>query len=158
MSVPDQMNRRAFLSVAVCGVVAAMPALASSFVDEVVRQLRALGFTEIRVKTTLLGRTQITAIRADGAREIILNPRTGEILRDLWVGLNGRSGPSSLIDFDSNNSGTGGGTDDAGDDTGDDDTGDGDTGGGDTGGGSDSEDDPSDSEDDSDSEDENEGD
>lgn len=107
MTVPDKMNRRAFLTVAVGGVATALPAMASSFVDEIVRHLRALGFFDIQITTTWLGRTQIVAVRGDGKREIILNPRTGEVLRDMWAGADGRSGPSSLVDFD-NNSGSGG--------------------------------------------------
>ena len=144
--MPDQMNRRAFLTVAVGGMVTAMPALAGSFVDEIVRRLRALGFTDIKIKTTLLGRTQIIAVRGDGAREIIFNPRTGEILRDLWVGTDGRSSPSSLVDFDGSGSGSGGGTDDTGDDNSGEDNSNDNSG---------SDDDPSDDEDSSDNEDGN---
>lgn len=78
------MNRRAFLA-ALAGLAAAGPALADSPLDRVLRDLRRLGYDEITVTSTMLGRTRIVAEGASAEREIILNPRTGEILRDLWV-------------------------------------------------------------------------
>lgn len=63
----------------------ALPSFAATFVEQVVSQLRAQGFEAIEVERTLLGRTRIAAVSADGSREIVLNPNTGEILRDLWL-------------------------------------------------------------------------
>ena len=81
------MNRRRFL----CGMTAAsglmmtgVAALAATYTDAVVSQLTKQGFYNIAVQTTLLGRVRILADRGDGQREIILNPRTGEVLRDTW--------------------------------------------------------------------------
>lgn len=48
---------------------------------------------QISVSSTLLGRARIVATSQDGYREIIVNPRTGEILRDVWLSLEGTSGP-----------------------------------------------------------------
>ena len=79
------MNRRLFLSLGLCAAICGQTAFAKSFADSVVDQLRKQGFNQIRVQRTLLGRTQIVAQGNGGRREIILNPRTGEILRDLWV-------------------------------------------------------------------------
>ena len=42
------------------------------------------GYSDITTSQTWLGRTRIIAIGEDSRREIIVNPRTGEILRDFW--------------------------------------------------------------------------
>lgn len=47
-------------------------------------QLRAQGFTQVEIERTWLGRIKIEAESAYAEREIIYNPRTGEILRDYW--------------------------------------------------------------------------
>ena len=49
---------------------------------EIVAQLRAQGFAQIRVSHTFLGRVRIEAQSPRLHREIVLNPKTGEILRD----------------------------------------------------------------------------
>lgn len=106
------MDRRTFLATSLAGLLAAGPALAASFQDEVVAQLKKQGFGSIRVQRTLLGRVRILASRGDGQREIILNPRTGEILRDLWVASGaGGSGDGLLLEDDGSR-----GDDDARDD------------------------------------------
>ncbi len=79
------MKRRVFLSGLAGSVVAAGSAAAQDFVSEIIRQLRKQGFRSVVQERTLLGRVRITATRKDGKREIIVNPRTGEILRDLWM-------------------------------------------------------------------------
>ena len=64
-----------------------------AFADEVsgiVRWLRGLGFDEISKSQSLLGRVQIRATGAIGTRELVINPRTGEILRDVWVDAQGK--------------------------------------------------------------------
>lgn len=126
------MNRRHFVSISLAALAAAHPALADGYSDQVARQLRKQGFTRISVQRTLLGRSRIVASGAKGRREIILNPRTGEILRDLWTpakgGSNdgralverddgdnsgkGSSGDDDDDDDDGGNSGSGGGDDD----------------------------------------------
>ncbi len=52
--------------------------------DQVVQQLQAQGFSDIELRRTILGRIRITATSDEYWREIVLNPRTGEILRDYW--------------------------------------------------------------------------
>ena len=123
-------------------MLTALPALSQSFVEQVVTQLRAQGFQSIEVERTLLGRTRIAALRTDGSREIVLNPNTGEILRDLWTSTSGRT--SGRINIGSNagedsNSGPGG--DDHNDNSGQ-------GSGGGSGGGDDDEDDDGDGGDD----------
>lgn len=67
-------------------MIAASSASADELVDQVTSQLAQQGYSEIHITRTFLGRIRIEA-SADGQyREIILNPRTGEILRDYWDG------------------------------------------------------------------------
>lgn len=85
------MNRRKFLwclggATAVSAVGA--PAHADP-VEAVVNQLRQQGYRDVQVNRTLLGRARITGTRRGGLREIVLDPRTGEILRDLETFANG---------------------------------------------------------------------
>ena len=79
------MKRRKFLAILAAGAVCASPVFAQDIVQSIVGQLRQQGFVTITTETTLLGRVRILAISADGQREIIVNPRSGEILRDLWI-------------------------------------------------------------------------
>jgi hypothetical protein len=88
------MNRRTLLAlVSSAALLAAGPAFAD-FESQVRKQLKQQGYKQIEVSSTLLGRTRIFATKKDGSREIILNPRTGEILRDMWSANGGDdSGP-----------------------------------------------------------------
>ncbi|MFN3846654.1 MAG: hypothetical protein ACK4RZ_12675 [Paracoccaceae bacterium] len=97
------MNRRLFLSLGLAAVCFGQAAFARSFADSVVAQLKKRGYRNISVGRTLLGRTRITAERNGGRREIILNPRTGEILRDLWIKASDSTGAddTGLIDTSS---------------------------------------------------------
>lgn len=109
------MNRRHFLVVVGLGSIAASSAAAAPFEEAVVAQLESQGYKSITVERTLLGRVKIVGQIDGGRREIILNPRTGEILRDLWSAKSGKSdGPK--IQRSPDNSGSGGGTNDGGDD------------------------------------------
>ncbi len=83
------MKRRLFLSLGLAAVFSGRAAFARSFAESVVAQLKKQGYRHVRVERTLLGRTRILAERNGGQREIILNPRTGEILRDLWITVSG---------------------------------------------------------------------
>lgn len=92
------MKRREFLSGLAVSLVLASPAAAQDYVDSIVSQLREQGYRSIVQERTLLGRVRIVADRKDGEREIIVNPRTGEILRDLWIPLDGTAGRISIRD------------------------------------------------------------
>ncbi|TDQ59933.1 hypothetical protein EV658_10730 [Phaeovulum veldkampii DSM 11550] len=117
---------------ALAALVTAHPAMAQDAVGQVERQLRRLGYRDITRQRTLLGRVRITALNAKGKREIILNPGTGEILRDFFKPFSGASGASGgLLDGDTR---AGSAKDDADDDTDDDDDDQGDDGGDDDGG------------------------
>jgi len=68
-------------------------ASAGAIEDRIVQQLKDQGFTEIEMSRTWLGRVRIEAESGTHEREIILNPRTGEILRDYWEGPDHSAGP-----------------------------------------------------------------
>lgn len=124
------MKRRSFLvglgAVAALQLALAAAAFAATAADQIIAQLRDQGFTEIEVEQTWLGRTRIVAERGDASREIILNPGTGEILRDLWLTKGGESSPKVQIGRDDENgsSGNGGSDDDDDEDQDEDDDGD----------------------------------
>ncbi len=116
------MKRRAFLTItaaATLACVAASAAQADGFSDGIVAQLTQQGFQNIATETTWLGRSRIVGSRVDGQREIIINPRTGEILRDLWTSADGVQTPYPILDdvggktgASGSGEGTGGGSDD----------------------------------------------
>lgn len=124
------MKRRDFLG-GICGVVMT-PAVAwaRDYSDGIVRELKRNGYRIDSVARTLLGRVKIVASNRRGVREIIVNPATGEILRDLWVSGGGTT-DVALEDRDVDDDS--GSDDDGGDDSGGGDSG-GDDGGDDHGG------------------------
>lgn len=69
------------IAVAVCLALAAAPA-AADVAQAWVNQLALDGYDEITVRRTWLGRVRIVAEKDEIEREVILNPRTGEVLRD----------------------------------------------------------------------------
>ncbi|MGA0540080.1 hypothetical protein [Neotabrizicola sp. VNH66] len=77
------MQRRHFLA-GLAALAVAGPALADDdTVDEILRELEEDGYTVITLSNTWLGRVRILASGPRGTREIIVNPATGEVLRDL---------------------------------------------------------------------------
>ena len=90
------MNRRQFLFVGTAAALFPGAAFAKDFADRIVRRLRKQGYTDISSSRTFLGRVRIVAWRGDESREIILNPYTGEILRDVWTAADGRLVPGTL--------------------------------------------------------------
>lgn len=125
------MNRRRFLLLTVFLGLVPGAALAD-YGDRIARRLKSEGYTEISVSRTLLGRVRIVARRGRSLREIVLNPKTGEILRDVWLeGDDGEDGgrgghddddhDDDDDDDDDDNSGHGGGGGDHDDDDDDDD-------------------------------------
>lgn len=77
-----------------------------SLTASIEKQLRQQGYSTIVVSTTWLGRTQIEATSPSQKREIVLNPRTGEILRDYWHPVSGATGATEDI-LDSGTEGSG---------------------------------------------------
>lgn len=134
------MKRRKFLSqilaaTAAASLLAASPAIAASVEDQVISQLREQGFESIRMSRTWLGRVRIKARGRGYEREIIINPRTGEILRDYWDDDDdaGLFSPGRGDDDNGRNDGGSDGGDGGNDDGGGDDS----DGGNDSDGGSD---------------------
>ncbi len=64
-------------------VLVAAAAWAAGVADAWVRQLTREGYERITISRTWLGRTRILAEKGEIEREIVLNSRTGEVLRDL---------------------------------------------------------------------------
>lgn len=94
-----RMHRRGFIiASALALALAGTPVLAQDFAADIVAQLRDLGFDDIELQRTLLGRTRILATNALGQREIIVNPNSGEILRDLWTPGDGGNATARLVD------------------------------------------------------------
>lgn len=157
------MKRRHFVGLILAASLAGSAAFAVGVADEIVRQLQADGYTDIVLEKTWLGRIRIRAISASGTREIIVNPSTGEILRDLWI-VSATGGKASTLIKDpavtppKSDDGTKGGTDDDKEDDAEDDDEDDTSSGGNSGssggssggsGSSGSDDDAEDEEDDS---------
>lgn len=90
----------------------ACTASAETLVDQVTEQLASQGYSEITVSKTWLGRVRIEASGGTASREIIINPRTGEILRDYWEDEDGE-GPGLLA---TRRGGTSGEEDEVGED------------------------------------------
>ena len=114
-----EMGRRSVLALGFAAICLPLPALAQDFVARIEQQLRDQGYTRITIERTWLGRTRILGSGASGRREIILNPNTGEILRDVWQG--GNESDDRIIDDDGGKGRGRGGDDD--DDRDDDDSG-----------------------------------
>ncbi len=55
----------------------------NGYVASVTHQLKAQGYEITQISKTFLGRVRFEAKRKDIEREIVINPRTGEVLRDL---------------------------------------------------------------------------
>ena len=142
------MKRRVVIGFVAALALVPSAALAQGMAERIADELRRQGFTEIRGGTTLLGRGRVVGVGPEGRREIIFNPRTGEILRDyLRIEGSGGSGSGGGIlgsgdrdddddDDDDDRSGSGGGGNDSDDDD--------DDGGGGSGSGSDDSDDDDD--------------
>lgn len=124
------MTPRLLLQVLVFTLTLASGAMAQGYADDVVQQLKVQGYADISVETTFLGRVRIVAAADGGHREIILNPRTGEILRDLWIVAGGAAPKVTIVDHSGSGSGSGSDGDNSGSGS------DGGSGGGDDNGGS----------------------
>lgn len=68
----------------VAAMLVSTAASADPVTDRVVAQLHDQGFGRITISRTWLGRVLIIGSDAGGQREVVLNPNTGEILRDYF--------------------------------------------------------------------------
>ena len=149
------MRRREFLLHWTAALVFSGKAQAGAVEDQLVQQLTNEGYAKVKVSRTLLGRRRIVAFSNTRRREIILNPRTGEILRDYWEEIGESGGSASGLfnndieegeiedeDDDDDDDEDDDDEDDDDDDDGDDDDGDDDDGDDDDGDDDDDEDEP----------------
>lgn len=137
--MPQPLNRIVLalaLALSVAGAAAA-----EQVSDAIARQLRQQGYTEITVTRTFLGRERIVATSPTREREIIVNPRTREILRDYTEARDGAGNDGTrrgLLDLFGTADTAGAGASGSGDGgSSDGDSGDGDSGDGDSGDGGD---------------------
>jgi len=110
---------------------------AQTLQEHLIEQLKQQGASVIRISRTLLGRTRLVAKGPGYEREIIFNPRTGEILRDYWEKTAGTTERERLLNprgHSDDRDGASGSRDGGGSGTGDDNSG---TGGGGNGGSND---------------------
>ena len=120
------MNGQKLLALVLGGLMAASPVFAGGLADKIAQKMTQLGFSGVRVEETFLGRARITGTRAGVSREIIVNPNTGEILRDLWLNSDGQVRAADIdidddedkLDDDGKGRGRGRGGEDGGDDGG----------------------------------------
>jgi hypothetical protein len=80
------MIRRAFLRRLVLVSVGLVGSAAvADPVDDILEEIRSQGFRIVRVQRTWLGRVQIVGQNASFRREVVIDPTTGEIRRDLLI-------------------------------------------------------------------------
>jgi hypothetical protein len=75
------------VTVAALAVALAAPVAAQSIRDDVEAALVAQGYEIVNVGRTWLGRLRVVAENDEIRREIVINPSTGEVLRDYSVAL-----------------------------------------------------------------------
>ncbi|MCC5974613.1 MAG: hypothetical protein JJT81_11230 [Rubellimicrobium sp.] len=75
-------TRRAGLAAVVLAAFLALPAAAEPWEDRVADALVQLGYEVTMIHRTLLGRVRIVAVNDTARREIVINPHSGEVLRD----------------------------------------------------------------------------
>jgi len=80
----SEMLRREFILLGAAAIASPAEAQTNPFVDALVLRLQEQGYKRFRINRTWLGRLRIRAISDMYRREIIMNPKTGEILRDFW--------------------------------------------------------------------------
>ena len=91
----ERVMKREF--VFMTAMVFATPTFAQSVEDSVISQLRAQGFDNITVERTFLGRLRFEAFSDTLERELVINPNTGHVLRDVWEALDDDDRPFSRI-------------------------------------------------------------
>lgn len=142
------MKRRQFLFAVTAFTLMGTMTARADHEDDILEWLTEQGYRPVDVSRTLMGRVRILAVKGTTRRELVINPRTGEILRDVLTTADGEThqaraddgkgsqqdsgqGSSNPSGHDGGDSHTSGG-DDAGDD-GEDSSGSGDDGGDDSG-------------------------
>lgn len=90
------INRRLFLLTSAGALLGARSAFAADTPeDQVARNLAGAGFRITSRRRTLLGRVRFLAVRGGTEREVVLDPSSGEILRDYSRISAGGQGPEA---------------------------------------------------------------
>lgn len=76
------MNRRVFLVSSAGALLLATGASAAPPEEQIARSLRGEGFQITSQRRTFLGRVRFKAVRGNAEREVVVDPASGEILRD----------------------------------------------------------------------------
>jgi hypothetical protein len=93
------MIRRTLLRLLVMAAIGLSAGMAPADpVDDIIAEIRDQGFTITRVQRTWLGRVRIIGQNETSRREVVIDPTTGEIRRDLLVP---RTPPASRPDLGS---------------------------------------------------------
>lgn len=101
------MNRRVFLLTSAGSLLCARSAFAAvEPEDQVARSLKNDGFRIVSQKRTLLGRVRFVATRGPTEREVVLDPSSGEILRDYSRTAEGDGGATDAASSSGSSSGT----------------------------------------------------
>lgn len=79
----SQLNLPALLLMLAVLLSGAAVHAAPDYAGQVARQLADQGYRQIEVRRSLLGKMIVTGTRPDQQREIVIDPRNGELLRDL---------------------------------------------------------------------------
>lgn len=98
------MNIRQIMAGALVAASLAAPVAAQDIRDDVEAALVAQGYEIVNVSRTWLGRLRLVAENDEIRREIVINPTTGEVLRDYSVAL-ANLGRPIFPDGDNNNVG-----------------------------------------------------
>lgn len=76
------MNRRVFILASAVFVALGQEAIAAPAEEQVARAIAGQGFRITSRKRTFLGRVRFTAVRGNVEREVVVDPSSGEVLRD----------------------------------------------------------------------------
>lgn len=104
------MTRRGFLLSGASLLATCGPSLASTAEDEVAARLRRDGYRILMRKRTWLGRIRFKARKGQTVREVVVDPTSGEVLRDYSDKLAGADKESNGGNSSSGGAAGGGGT------------------------------------------------
>ncbi len=103
------MNRRVFILASAGFIALGQGAVAAPAEDQVARAISGQGFRITSRKRTFLGRVRFTAVRGNVEREVVVDPSSGEVLRDYSRTETRRVGKDTSRSSSFGGGGTGGG-------------------------------------------------